>query len=145
MPAFTGEYSHTVDQKGRVAIPAKFRAEFSQGAVVTRGIDECLFVFSKAEWEVLADKLAKLPLAQANSRAFSRLMFAGAVSVDLDRQGRVLVPDYLRSYAGLKKSAVVAGVFNRLEIWDKERWAGYKAQTEKDSSEIAEHLSELGI
>ncbi|KKU10838.1 MAG: cell division/cell wall cluster transcriptional repressor MraZ [Spirochaetes bacterium GWB1_48_6] len=140
-----GEYNHSVDQKGRMAIPVRFRATFSSGAVITRGIDKCLFIFSKQEWDELAEKIAKLPLVQANSRAFARLMFAGAVNVELDSQGRVLVPDYLRHYADLAKQVVVAGVFNRLEVWDKSNWSTYKQKTEKESEDIAERLSELGI
>ena len=142
---FIGEFSHNLDQKGRMAVPVKFRKDLASGAVITRGIDKCLFVYSKSEWEVLADKLAKLPLVQANSRAFARLMFSGAVNAELDGQGRVLVPDYLREYAGLKKQVIVTGLFNRLEIWDKTVWQDYKNKTERDSGEIAEKLSELGI
>jgi len=128
-----------------MAVPVRFRTMLSAGAVITRGIDKCLFIFSKQEWEQLAEKISKLPLVQANSRAFARLMFAGAVDVELDNQGRVLIPDYLRGYAELNKQVVVAGVFNRLEIWDKAQWANYKTRTEKESGEIAERLSELGI
>ncbi len=140
-----GEFKHNVDEKGRLAIPAKFRELFAKGAIVTRGLDHCLFVFSLAEWENLAKKLVALPLAQANSRAFARLMLAGATDVTVDGQGRVLVPDYLREYAGMKKQVVVAGLYNRLEIWDAEKWEEYKAKTESASDEIAEKLGELGI
>ena len=140
-----GEFKHNVDEKGRLAIPAKFRELFAKGAIVTRGLDHCLFVFSLAEWENLAKKLVALPLAQANSRAFARLMLAGATDVAVDGQGRVLVPDYLREYAGMKKQVVVAGLYNRLEIWDAEKWEEYKAKTESASDEIAEKLGELGI
>lgn len=142
---FIGEFFHNLDQKGRIAVPVKFRKSFAQGLVITRGIDRCLFVFSNQEWNMLAEKIAKLPLAQADSRAFSRLMFAGAVKAELDKQGRVLIPDYLREYAELKKQVIVAGVFNRLEIWDKANWQEYKMRTEKESSDISEKLSELGI
>src|SRR5581483_9805343 len=102
-----GEYKHNLDIKGRMAIPAKFREKMTAGAIITRGIDNCLFVFTSVEWEKLANKLVALPLAQANSRAFSRLMLAGATDVELDAQGRILIPDYLRKYAGLKKGTVV--------------------------------------
>ncbi|HCI05321.1 MAG: MraZ protein, MraZ protein [Parcubacteria group bacterium GW2011_GWC1_45_9] len=142
---FIGEFQHNIDQKGRMAVPVKFRDSFVNGAVVTRGIDKCLFVYSKSEWDELAGKLSKLPLVQANSRAFARLMFAGAINVEIDKQGRVLIPDYLRQYAGLNKQVVVAGVFNRLEIWDKSGWQNYKDKTERESGDIAEKLSELGI
>ncbi len=140
-----GEFKHNVDEKGRLAVPAKFRDLFSSGAIITRGLDHCLFVFSLHEWETLAKKLISLPLAQSNSRAFARHMLAGAMDVKVDVQGRILVPDYLREYAGLKKQVVVAGLYNRLEIWDEEKWEEYKAKTESASDEIAEKLGELGI
>ncbi len=140
-----GEYKHNLDIKGRVAIPAKFREELKSGAIITRGLDNCLFVFTSKEWEVLAHKLVSLPLAQANSRAFARLMLAGATDVDIDSQGRVLIPDYLRKYAGLSKQVTVAGLYNRIEIWDSENWEKYKQKTESSSDEIAEKLGELGI
>jgi MraZ protein len=140
-----GEYHHSVDQKGRMAIPAKFRDSLGVGAVITRGLDSCLFVFGKKEWEELAEKLTALPLTQANARAFVRLMLAGATDVETDAQGRILVPEYLRVYAGLKKEVVVTGLYTRAEIWDKEAWERYKAKTEGASEEIAEQLRELGI
>lgn len=140
-----GEYKHSLDTKGRVAIPAKFREKLAGGAIITRGLDDCLFVFANREWEALAQKLVALPLAQANSRAFVRLMLAGAMDVELDSQGRILIPDYLRKYAGLKKEAVIAGLYNRIEIWDAEKWQAYKGKTESASDEIAEKLGELGI
>ena len=140
-----GEYQHNLDAKGRMAIPAKFREKLTAGAIITRGIDNCLFVFANAEWDVLAKKLIALPLAQANSRAFVRLMLSGATDVVIDNQGRILVPDYLRKYAGLTKEVVVAGLYNRIEIWDEATWKVYKAKTESASEEIAEQLGELGI
>ncbi len=142
---FLGEYQHTVDEKGRMAVPVKFRHDVADGAVVTRGIDTCLFLLPKAEWEKLAGKIASLPLSQANSRAFSRLMLAGAMDVELDAQGRVIIPDYLREYAGVKKQVVVAGLYNRIEIWDAAIWKKYKATTEKGSDKIAEQLGALGV
>lgn len=140
-----GEYQHNLDNKGRVAIPAKFKDRLAPGAIITRGLDNCLFVFASKEWEALAQKLVALPLAQANSRAFVRLMLAGAVDVNLDNQSRILVPDYLRQYADLKKFVTIAGLYNRVEIWDSQRWADYKKKTEGASEEIAEKLGELGI
>ena len=142
---FIGEFSHSVDIKGRVAVPAKFRRQISSGAIVTRGLDTCLFIFTKKDWEELAGKLINLPLAQANSRAFVRLMRSGATDVKLDSQGRVLVPDYLRKYAGIKKAVKVIGVYNRMEIWDDKKWEAYKEKTESASDEIAEKMSDLGI
>jgi transcriptional regulator MraZ len=140
-----GEFQHNLDTKGRMAIPAKFREKLAVGAIITRGIDNCLFVFANAEWEELAKKLMALPLAQANSRAFVRLMLAGASDVELDHQGRILIPDYLRQYAGLKKEAVITGLYNRIEIWDEKSWQTYKTKTENSSEAIAEKLGELGI
>ena len=142
---FIGEFQHNLDAKGRMAVPAKFRQKISGGAIITRGLDHCLFVFTNPEWEAMAQKLDTLPLVKSDSRAFSRLMLAGAAEVDLDRQGRILIPDYLREYAGLKKQVVVTGVNKRFEVWDAESWKQYKTKTESASDEIAEKLSELGI
>ncbi len=142
---FIGEFRHNLDNKGRLAIPAKFRKDLVSGAVVTKGLDDCLFLYPKKDWEVLAQKLTTLPISQANSRAFSRLMLSGAVEADLDVQGRILIPDYLRQYANLGKRVVITGLYNRVEIWDEKTWLDYKAKTEKNSSEIAEKLGELGI
>ena len=142
---FIGEYSHNLDEKGRLAIPKKFRADLSQGAVVTRGLDSCLFLYTKAEWAKLAEKLAQLPFSQANTRAFARLMLAGAMDVEVDTQGRVMLPGYLRDFAGLSKSVTVAGLYNRLEIWDEEKWKKYTASTEAESTSIAEQMGILGV
>lgn len=142
---FIGEYQHSIDDKGRVAVPAKFRVTLGERAIVTRGLDRCLFIFSVGEWEELAKKLIALPMAQANARAFTRLMLAGAMEINFDSQGRILVPDYLRVYANLKKQTIVAGLYNRIELWDEAAWKKYKTQTESDSDAIAERLSELGI
>jgi len=140
-----GEYSHSLDTKGRLAIPARFRKKLAIGAVVTRGLDNCLFLYTKEEWAKLAEKLASLPISQAKSRAFSRLMLAGAMDVKIDKQGRILIPDYFRHYAQLNREAVIAGLYNRLEIWDAEIWKKYKAATESNSTEIAEAMGELGV
>lgn len=143
--ALIGEYTHTLDAKGRIAVPTKFRNLLQEGAVITRGLDACLFLYPAAEWKALADRLAKLPLAQANSRAFSRLMLAGAMEVQIDRQGRMMIPDYLRSYATLNRKVVLAGLFNRLEIWDSNAWDEYRRGAEKNSGAIAETLNDLGV
>jgi MraZ protein len=142
---FIGEYQHAADDKGRIAIPAKFRATLGERAIVTRGLDRCLFIFAAADWEELAKKLIALPLAQANSRAFSRLMLAGAMEADIDAQGRILIPDYLREYASITKQAIIAGLYNRIEVWNDKAWKKYKASTEAESESIAEKLGELGI
>jgi len=140
-----GEYSHNIDDKGRLAIPVKFRHVLSKGATVTRGLDNCLFLYTKNEWDKVAEKYANLPIAQANSRAFSRLMLAGAMDVELDKQGRIILPEYLRKFASVKKNVVIAGLYNRLEIWDEELWNKYKGQTEAESGAIAEKMAELGV
>jgi MraZ protein len=142
---FIGEYHHNIDEKGRLAVPSKFRQDLAQGAVVTRGLDSSLFLLPWEEWGKFTDKLSNLPLGQANSRAFTRLMLAGAMEVKLDKQGRFVIPEYLRKYAGIGKTVVVVGVNNRIELWDKEVWAKYTAQTEEDASNIAEQLGEFGI
>ena len=142
---FIGEYKHNLDEKGRLAIPTKFRLDLSKGAVVTRGLDTSLFLFPKEEWDKLAEKLASLPLGQSNSRAFARLMLAGAMDLELDKQGRVVLPEYLRTYAELKKSVVIAGLFNRLELWDETSWNIYKKKMEEDAESVAEQLGQLGI
>jgi len=142
---FIGEFSHSIDDKGRVAIPAKFRKKISGGAIITRGLDKCLFVFTKKDWEKLAGKLIELPISQSNSRAFARLMLSGASDVQLDSQGRILIPDYLRKYAGVAKAAKVIGVYNRMEVWSDKNWEAYKKKTESASDEIAEKMADLGI
>lgn len=142
---FIGEYSHNIDNKGRFAIPAKFRILLEDGAVVTKGLDNCLFLYTKKQWEIMAEKFSKLPVAQAKARAFARLMLAGAMQVEFDAQGRITVPEYLRKFAGLKKEIVVAGLYDRLEIWDKAEWNKYKLISEKDSNDIAESMGEMGI
>lgn len=142
---FIGEYNHSIDSKGRLAIPAKFRHALSEGAVVTRGVDNCLVLYSKEQWREIAQKLAKLPQSQTKARAYARLQLAGAMDIDFDVQGRVTLPEYLRTFAGLKKQIVVAGLFDRLELWDYDKWNKYKTSTENESTEIAESLGELGI
>lgn len=142
---FIGEYQHTIDQKGRLAVPAKFRTKLASGAVVTRGLDDCLFLYPKDEWEKLATRLSELPISQKDSRAFVRLMLAGAMDLEIDRQGRINLPQYLREYAGVKNEVVVAGLYSRIEIWNRSNWDKYRREAEKKSNEIAEHMKELGI
>ena len=142
---FIGEYNHNLDEKGRVAVPIKFRDILKGGAVVTKGLDNCLFLYTKKEWNELAIKLSKLPISKANPRAFGRFMLAGAMDVDFDNQGRIMLPEYLRKFAGLKKKLVFAGLYDRLEIWDENVWNKYKHGTEKKSADIAEALGELGV
>lgn len=132
-----------MDEKGRLAIPAKFRSILKGGAVVTKGLDNCLFLFTKKQWEIEAKKYASVPQNQANARAYARHMLAGAMDVEFDGQGRITLPEYLRTFARLKKNTIIAGLYNYLEIWDKESWEIYKSQTEKDSNMIAEALGEI--
>ena len=141
---FTGEYRHTVDEKGRLAVPARFRAQLDGGAVVARWLDECLAIFPKQAWEDLATKVRALPITDAGARSFQRYLFAGAFDVDLDRQGRVLVPLNLRQFAGLEGEAVVVGSLDHAEIWAPQRWDGYRKALE-DPDVLARHLTGLGI
>lgn len=142
---FIGEYSHTIDDKGRVAVPAKFRTQLKNGAVVTRGLDNCLFLFSKEEWQKLAQQISASPINKANTRAFGRFMLAGASEAEFDKQGRILLPEYLRGHASLSKKAIIAGIYNRIEIWEESAWQKYSRQTQKNSAKIAEELGELGM
>ncbi|MEK7556705.1 MAG: division/cell wall cluster transcriptional repressor MraZ [Patescibacteria group bacterium] len=142
---FIGEYTHAIDDKGRVSVPAKFRAKLQEGVVITRGLDHCLFIYPKKEWGTLAEKLSLLPLSQKQSRAFARLMLSGAWDVELDSQGRVMLPASLRAYARLGKQVVITGLYNRLELWDEGAWLAYKQETEERSDDIAESMSALGV
>ena len=142
---FIGEYSHTIDEKRRLAIPSKFRGALGKKAVITRGLDSCLFVFPAKEWDSLAQKLGTLPLGQSDARGFLRLILSGAMDVSFDGLGRILVPDYLREYAFLKKQVVVTGVFNGLEGWDEVLWKKYKGRSEREIGDMAERLGELGV
>jgi MraZ protein len=142
---FIGEYSHNLDSKGRLSVPAKFRRNLREGVVITRGLDRCLFVYPQGQWNELAAKLSQLPLSQRNSRAFARLMLAGAWDCQLDSQGRIIVPEYLRQYASLAKHVVVTGLYNRLEVWDDDLWTEYKVKAEAASDDIAEAMVDLGI
>jgi MraZ protein len=142
---FIGEYNHNLDDKGRLAIPAKFRAILKKGAVVTKGLDNCLFLYSKEQFAKMAAKFAALPINQANARAFSRHMLAGAMDLEFDNQGRITLPEYLRTFSGLKKSVIIAGLYNHLEIWDETAWGQYKAESERNSNAIAEGMGDLGI
>lgn len=142
---FLGEYNYSIDDKKRLALPIKFRQALGRKAVITRGLDNCLFLFPMKDWQVLAKKLSQLPLSQADARGFARMMLAGAMEVSIDALGRILMPDYLKEYAGLSKKTIIAGLFNRIEIWDEIKWNAYKQQTEKEAGNIAERLKELGV
>lgn len=139
-----GEYKHNIDTKKRVAIPAKFRKEIGKKAVITKGQDQCLFVYPIAEWEKVAEKLSELPTGSADTRNFVRHFLSGAVDVDIDSLGRVLVPEYLKNFAELKEKVVITGVYKRLEIWDEANWENYKNRVEKQVDVLAEKLGEIG-
>jgi MraZ protein len=142
---FIGEYQASIDDKGRISIPAKFRPSLKSKIVVTRGLDNSLFLYGLDEWKKLATKLASLPISTANTRAFSRLMLAGAMDCEIDKQGRIIIPGYLKEFAKISKKVIVAGLYNRIEIWSEELWTAYKAQTEAASNQIAEQLGSLGV
>ncbi len=142
---FIGEYTYKIDNKKRIAIPSKFRKELKRKAVITRGLDRCLFLFSMEEWKKIAEKISSLPFGQHDNRGFSRVMLSGAMEVEFDSLGRILLPDYLKEYAFLEKEAVVAGLYNRIEVWDKKSWEKYKEKTEEQLGDIAERLKEFGV
>ncbi len=141
---FMGEYNHTVDTKGRLIIPAKFREALGDEFVVTKGLDGCLFVYSNEEWKNIEEKFRNTPLTTKDARKFSRFFFAGAATCELDKQGRILIPAVLREFAGLQKDVVLAGVFNKIEIWDKERWMDNQYDDD-EMDDIAEHMAEMGL
>jgi MraZ protein len=141
---FTGEYRHSVDDKGRIAVPSKFRAQLDEGAVVSRWLDSCLAIHTRAGWDALAAKVATLPITDTNARRFQRFIFANAVDTALDGQGRVLVPAYLREAAGLDAEAVVVGSRDHAEIWAPARWDDFRRSLE-DPESLAEALEGLGI
>ncbi len=142
---FIGEYQHSIDEKGRIAVPAKFRKALAKGAVVTRGLDNCLFLYPAKEWEAQAAQIAKLSISKADYRAFNRHMLSGAMEVEIDKQGRMVIPDYLRRFAGISKKTVITGLYNRVEIWDAEKWNEYQNMTETQSNAIAERMGELEV
>ncbi|MDE6816047.1 MAG: division/cell wall cluster transcriptional repressor MraZ [Lachnospiraceae bacterium] len=140
---FMGEYNHTIDAKGRLIIPSKFREALGDEFVVTKGMDGCLFVFDNSEWQNFAEKLRELPMMDKEVRQFTRFFLAGAASVEVDKQGRILLPSVLREFADITKDAVLVGVGSRIEIWSKNRWEG--TVTYQDMDDIARHMAELGI
>lgn len=140
-----GEYQHNIDTKKRLSIPAKFRKDLGEKAVITKGLEKCLVVYTLSEWEKLAQKLNNLPTSQADARNFARLMLSGAADVELDKLGRILIPDYLKNYASLKKNVTVLGLATKIEVWDADNWEEHKRKTETSAGDIAERLKELGI
>ncbi len=140
---FMGEYNHTVDTKGRLIIPSKFRELLGDEFIVTKGLDGCLFVFPQNEWQAFEEKLRTLPLTQKGARQFTRFFAAGATPCELDKQGRILLPATLREFAGLDKDVVLAGMLNRIEIWSKAKWTENNAYGDMD--DIAEQMTDLGL
>ncbi len=142
---FLGEFEHNIDDKGRLTIPAKFRDELEGGVVITRGLDGCLWAYSRSEWEVVAEKIAKMPTTNRAARNFARFMFSSAFDSVPDRQGRVLVPQNLREYAGITNETIIIGVMNRVEIWQPTKWNEVVDEVEDDPESIVAQLEDLGI
>lgn len=140
-----GEYGHTIDAKGRLAMPAKLRESLGGKFIITKGLDGCLFVYDMEQWQKLEQKLSALPMSRKTARDFTRFLFGGACEGECDKQGRVLLPANLRAHAGLEKDAVIVGVGSRAEIWDAGRWNKYNEENAEDVSELAEQLADLGI
>ncbi len=142
---FIGQYEHSLEEKGRLSIPKKFRDDLTGGGVLTRGLDGCLFLFARERWEAFMAKVSQVPLTKADARGFARHLTYGAVEVEIDRQGRILIPEFLREFAGIKSEIVVAGALERVEIWSKEKFDLYQEKLEKESEPMAERLADLGI
>jgi MraZ protein len=140
-----GQYEYTIDNKKRLALPAKFRGELGEKVIITRGIEDCLVVYTEKEWKVMSEKLGSLPISQTEARSFARIILGSAMEVSFDKLGRILVPDYLKDIAGLKKEAIICGLSNRLEIWDKKKWDIYKSKAEKEVISMVSKLGNLGI
>ena len=140
-----GQYNHTIDSKKRLALPVKFRGELGVKVIVTKGVENCLVVYTEKEWEVMSAKLGNLPVSQTEARSFTRHLLASATEVTLDKLGRILIPDYLKAYADFKKNVVICGLSNRLEIWDESKWQNYSKDAERGVEEIVSKLGPLGI
>ena len=140
-----GEYTHSIDAKKRLSLPSKWRKELGRKLVVTRGLDNCLFIYPLKEWEKISEKIGQLPLGQADTRGFNRSFLSGAVEVEVDSVGRILVPDFLKDFATLTTNVVIAGIYNRIEIWDEEKWTEYKRKIETQADALAEKLGEIGV
>ena len=140
-----GEYNHTIDAKGRLIVPAKFREVLGDEFVVTKGLDNCLFVYPNDEWTRFEEKLKSLPLTNKNARQFTRFFLAGAAACEVDNQGRILLPQVLREFASLEKDVVLVGVASRIEIWSRERWDESMNTYDGDMDEVAENMESLGF
>ena len=141
----TGEFNHSIDAKGRLIIPSKFREDLGENFMVTKGMDGCLFIYPENEWKTFEEKLRTLPLTNKKARDFKRFFLGSAVDGDLDKQGRVLISSALRAYAGLEKEVVLAGVLDRIEIWNKTAWDERNAEVEADIEDIANDMEDLGL
>jgi MraZ protein len=141
---FIGEYRHTFDAKNRISLPAKFRKELGTSVIVTRGLDHCLYVFTKASWKKEAAKMSAHSTGSAAGRGLARLMLAGASEADVDSAGRILIPDYLKTFAGLSIKSVIAGVSDHVEVWDEQAWETYTKDIERDADAFAEKLGDTG-
>lgn len=142
---FMGEYAHNIDVKGRLIMPAKFREQLGERFVVTRGLDKCLFVYPMSEWEILAAKLRELPLTKKDARAFSRFFLSGAVECELDKQGRINLPQNLLKYSLIEKETTIVGVSSRIEIWAQSEWETFFDEAEESFAEIAEQMSDFNL
>lgn len=142
---FLGRYLHSLDYKSRTSVPKKFREQLKSGAILTSGLDGCLFLYSKTDWEDLSDRIRELPITAADARDFSRYLFSGAIEVRFDSLGRITIPDYLVDYAKLEKDIVILGVLNRIEIWSKKSFSLLNRKLKTRTEEIAEKLSGSGI
>ena len=142
---FIGEFQHSIDEKGRLSVPVKFRPDLSIGLVLTRGLDGCLWLYPIGKWQGIVNEVAKLPFTQKNARSFSRFILSGAMDLKIDKAGRIILPKYLADYAGIKSKVVVIGMNDRLEIWSENRWQSFKEEMEENSDEVAENLSSIGL
>lgn len=142
---FTGQYEHSLDEKNRIAIPSKLRASFKEGVVITKGLDGCLFLFTKNKWQKMATSIGQLPTTKSSARLYARLLLASAVETNFDKQGRIIIPAYLAEYANISLKGVIIGLYDRVEIWDKKKWDTLSQKVDKEAGKIAEELSELGI
>ena len=140
-----GEYNHTLDPKKRLSLPSKWRMELGKTVIVTRGLDNCLFVYPLSQWQKITDKIGLLPLGQADTRSFNRFFLSGAVEVEVDSVGRILVPDFLKAFAHLDTKVVLTGIHDRVEIWDEGQWTEYKTQIELQADSLAEKLGAIGV
>jgi len=142
---FIGEYTYSIDEKKRLAVPVKFRKALGKKAVIAIGLDNCLVIYPTNEWNKMAKKLESLPISQGDARNFARIMLSGASDVELDKLGRILIPDYLKKHALLNKNVAILGLANKIEIWSEERWIEYKNKTQSVVGDIAEKLKEFGV